>query len=102
MKDLSIIIEDNFESNHSSVDSDERKKKDQLSDSDWDSRNLGNSLKDGGYNLANVTWNDLGRKFFIKKGNKSKFADFESQSARHFHTVDVVGFDPRPDVKIQL
>ena len=78
VKDLSIIIEDNFESNHSSVDSDERKKKDQLSDSDWDSRNLGNSVQGGGYNLANVTWNDLGRKFFIKKGNKSKFADFES------------------------
>ena len=77
-KELSVIAEDEFESNFSSKDSDKVRDEDKLSDSDWTSK-LGGTEK-GGYNLQNIRWKDLGRKYIVKKGRKSMIPDLADQS----------------------
>ena len=69
-----MIKEDDFESNHSDKDSDERRKMEKVSDSDWDSR-LGHTEK--GYDMKAIKWTDLGRKYMIKRGRKSQLADMD-------------------------
>ena len=82
---------DEFESNHSEIDSDAQRKAEKVSDSDWESR-LGATEK-GGYNMAAIRWTDLGRKYIIKKGRKSVLPDLDdsyigkSRNAA-FHTID--------------
>ena len=62
-----------------------------ISDSDWDSR-LGGSEQ--GYNINKIKWNDLGRKYIIKKGKKSMIADYNGESMQeltpYFHTTNGV------------
>ncbi len=47
-------------------DSAEKKRVDKLTESDWDSQEKGGSEK--GFDMANIKWTDLGRKFMIKRG----------------------------------
>lgn len=72
--ELSIIVEDEFESNFSEMDSEKKIKAEKISDSDWESK-LGNSVK--GYNHTEIRWKDLGRKYIIKKGKKSLMPDID-------------------------
>lgn len=72
--ELSIIMEDEFESNHSEMDSEKKNNAEKISDSDWESK-LGNSVK--GYNHTEIRWKDLGRKYIIKKGKKSLMPDLD-------------------------
>lgn len=74
-KELSVIVEDEFESNFSSKESSDE---DKLSDSDWTSQKGGTDK--GGYNLERVRWKDLGRKYIVKKGRKSMIPDLADQS----------------------
>ena len=95
-RELSLIREDDFESNHSAKGSDERKKEDQVSESEWDSR-LGHTEK--GYNMKAIRWTDLGRKYIIKRGRKSVLADIDvSVVEGQFHTID----DRFIDVNIRM
>ena len=97
-RELSMIKEDDFESNHSEKDSDERRKADKMSDSDWDSR-LGHTEK--GYNLNAIKWTDLGRKYIIKRGKKSILADVDvSIIEGRYHTLDERYIDV--SIKMQL
>ena len=48
-----------------------------LSESEWESY-LGGTQYPGGYNMGEIRWTDLGRKYIIKKGKKSILPDFHS------------------------
>ena len=70
---MSVIKEDDFESNHSEKESPLKQHK--VSDSDWDSK-LGHTEK--GYDMKAIRWKDLGRKYIIKPcGRKSILADID-------------------------
>ena len=77
-KELSVIAEDEFESNFSSKDSSIERKERKISESDWTSQ-LGGTEK-GGYNLEKIRWKDLGRKYIVKRGRKSMIPDLADQS----------------------
>ena len=85
--ELSVIYEE-YESNHSDLDSEKKAKIEKLSDSDWESR-LGNTEK--GYRINDIRWTDLGRKYIIMKGKKSMLPDINEsigQQDKQFHTID--------------
>ena len=79
---LSVICEDDFESNFSEKDEKEVKRINKLSDSDWNSQ-LGATEK-GGYKIDQIRWTDLGRKYIFKK-EKSKWAELEESSDNEQH-----------------
>ena len=97
-KNLSIIEEDDddddeessLESNHSEKPKGEMVRARKISESDWDSDNMGGS--EGGFDIGNIRWDDLGRKFMIKRGKKSRLPEIdvtsELDSARRSRTLD--------------
>ena len=46
-----------------------------MTESDWDSQEKGGSEK--GFDMAKIKWTDLGRKFMIKRGQKSNLPELE-------------------------
>ena len=78
-KNLSVIEEeDSLESNHSERHPNEIKRAKKLRVSDWDSQAKGNS--EGGFNLAKISWYDLGHKLMVKRGKKSCLPGFDPNS----------------------
>ena len=74
-KALSIIAEDSLESNISEKDEIENKRVEKMTDSDWDSKEKGGSEK--GFDMAKIKWTDLGRKFIVKRGQKTNMPELE-------------------------
>jgi len=88
-KELSVIAEESLESNFSEKDSVERKRAIKVSESNWDSQKMGGSEK--GYNMAAIKWDDLGRKFTVKRGMKSCLPEMdpsEFEPGARCHTMD--------------
>ena len=91
-KDLSVIEEEDesLESNFSEKPKGEKVRARKVSESDWDSHRMGGS--EGGFDIGQITWGDLGRKFMIKRGKKSRLPDIdprsELDSARRSRTLD--------------
>ena len=90
-KDLSVIQEeDSLESNHSDQHPKATARAKKLSVSDWDSEKQGGS--DKGFDLARISWYDLGKKFMVKRGKKSCLPDFDPRSdldsARRSRSLD--------------
>ena len=85
--ELSVIAEV-FESNFSSKDSDERRRAEQLSESEWSDSRLGNS-ENGKYKMGAIRWKDLGRKYIIKKGKRSNTPDIDTCGpiTNRLHTI---------------
>ena len=71
--ELSVIYEDEFESNFSETS---KKDNDKISCSEWDSK-LGGSEE--GYNMQKIKWNDLGQKYVFKRGRKSMIVQNSEQ-----------------------
>ena len=46
-----------------------------MTESDWDSQEKGGSEK--GFDMAKIKWTDLGRKFMVKRGQKSNLPELE-------------------------
>lgn len=86
-KELSVIVEDVFESNFSSEMRDENSS----FESDWKSSVHGNSQRAGGYNFGEIKWTDLGKKYMHKDGKVSRIAEGETVSEGRFD--DGVGDD---------
>ena len=74
-----MIIEDDdeFVSNFSKPDTIQRKRIQEVSVSEWESR-FGETEK-GGYKMENIRWSDLGRKYIVKK-KKSMLADVDESA----------------------
>ena len=56
--------------NFSDKDDEVLKRDEKLTDSHWESERMGGTVR-GGYNLGEIQWTDLGRKYMIKRGNKT-------------------------------
>ena len=91
-KNLSVIHEEeeSLESNFSDKPRGEMIRARKLTESDWDTNRMGGS--EGGFDIGAITWADLGRKFMIKRGKKSKMPELdprsELDSARRSRTLD--------------
>ena len=89
-KELSVIEEVSIESNHTEKHPEELRRAKKLSVSDWNSEEKGGSEK--GFNLAKISWLDLGRKFIVKRGKKSVWPECdprsELDSARRSRSLD--------------
>ena len=102
-KELSVILEDaEFQSNFSDKEEHVRKRDDKLSDSHWESERMGGTIR-GGYNLAEIQWTDLGRKYMIKRGNKTNQVDYdESHNQQVCHTIEDNMSSSRPIMQKEL
>ena len=97
-----IMEDEEFESNFSSKYSLQLRQEAKISDSDWDSR-LGGSEQ--GYDMNKIKWNDLGRKYIIKKGKKSMIADYNSESMQelsYFHTTNGAALNQQQEPRTLL
>ena len=89
-KPLSVIAEEDLVSNFSDPDTYVLRRANKLSDSEWDSEEKGGSEK--GFVMDQIQWKDLGRKYLIKRGRKSKLPALDDLSelcsARRSRSVD--------------
>lgn len=89
-KPLSVIAEEDFVSNFSDPDTYVLRRANKLSDSEWDSEEKGGSEK--GFVMDQIQWKDLGRKYLVKRGRKSKLPALDDLSelcsARRSRSVD--------------